>query len=156
MLQLCGRRSIKGRKSPVRECLQAFPALFPLYSLLLFFFSSWIFLPRSTIWTPGTGYKQWNCFPQKSPSRQHCKNLWCQRVTVHSYRQFNLFPINLNVSLGSILGNIEILLIIVSLRTSHIVILKGHSINFLNTSSEKGTYFLFFSNFFSFQKMCEM
>ena len=38
MLQLCGRRSIKGRKSPVRECLQAFPALFPLYSLLLFFF----------------------------------------------------------------------------------------------------------------------
>ena len=22
-----------------------------------FFFSSWIFLPRSTIWTPGTGYK---------------------------------------------------------------------------------------------------
>ena len=38
MLQLRGRRSIKGRKNPVRECLQAFPALFPLYSLLLFFF----------------------------------------------------------------------------------------------------------------------
>ena len=36
MLQLCSRRSIKGRKSPVRECLQAFRPLFPLYSLLLF------------------------------------------------------------------------------------------------------------------------
>ena len=156
MLQLCGGGQLRAERALWGNVYRrSLPFSLSILSSF-FFFSSWIFLPRSTIWTPGTGYKQWNCFPQKSPGRQHCKNLWCQRVTVHSYRQFNLFPINLNVSLGSILGNIEILLIIVSLRTSRIVILKGHSINFLNTSSEKGTYFLVFSNFFSFQKMCEM
>ena len=38
MLQLRGQRSIKGGKSSVRECLQAFSPPFPLQSPLVFFF----------------------------------------------------------------------------------------------------------------------
>ena len=58
MLQWRGRRSIKGGKNSVRELygrsLPLSPSSLPLFFVL--FFSSWIFLLRSTIWTHGTGY----------------------------------------------------------------------------------------------------